>query len=246
LLFGLCSSLSFLGSLWSEGRLQRWLRASRFGRLLQVAGCGVGFFVAAYTGVLLTATNQPLWSDTRWIGALFLTSAASTGLALLLFLGHARRAGEAVMHRLERADRWALLLELAAFAALLGSLGPVLGPVLRTSHGLLLVVGVLVIGIGAPFLCHLFSKGRRGVLTAAALVLAGGFVLRYAILSTPPELLVRGAVAAEGASTLIGKEHVSERMPRSPEDGRRSGAPGADPGNRPAQLRPRSKVFSDD
>ena len=31
--------------------------------------------------VLLTASNQPLWAQTDWIGPLFLTSAAATGMA---------------------------------------------------------------------------------------------------------------------------------------------------------------------
>src|SRR5262245_13039700 len=62
LLFGLCSSLSFAGSLWPGGRLEWLLRRSVLARGLQVIGCGVGFFVAAYTGALLTATNQPIWS----------------------------------------------------------------------------------------------------------------------------------------------------------------------------------------
>jgi formate-dependent nitrite reductase membrane component NrfD len=51
-----------------------------------VLRAGVGFFVAAYTGVLLAASNQPLWSDTRLLGALFLASAATTGTALMLLL----------------------------------------------------------------------------------------------------------------------------------------------------------------
>src|SRR5262249_27597891 len=81
MLFGLCSTLSLLGSLWPNGRLEHWFRRSWFGVLVTTFGCIVGFFAAAYTGVLLTATNQPIWSDSVLIGALFLTSAASTGIA---------------------------------------------------------------------------------------------------------------------------------------------------------------------
>src|SRR5262249_35166221 len=78
-LFGLCSFLSFLGSLWPGGRLERLLRHGWLGRALQVVGSLVGFFIAAYTGALLTATNQPVWGDSAWVAALFLTSGASTG-----------------------------------------------------------------------------------------------------------------------------------------------------------------------
>src|SRR5436190_914226 len=51
--FGFCSLLSFLGSIWPEGRLARLLRRSWFGKVLAIVGCMVGFFIAAYTGALL-------------------------------------------------------------------------------------------------------------------------------------------------------------------------------------------------
>ncbi len=77
LLFGLCSLLSFVGSLWPEGWLSRLLHWGWPRRLFLLVGSGLGFFVASYTGVLLTATNQPLWSQSNWVGPLFLASAAA-------------------------------------------------------------------------------------------------------------------------------------------------------------------------
>src|SRR5437763_15116847 len=94
-LFGLCSFLSFLGSLWPAGRLARLFPRGWLARPLQVVGCFVGFFIAAYTGSLLTATNQPVWSDTTWLAALFLTSAASTGITLMLVIAERRRVAPA-------------------------------------------------------------------------------------------------------------------------------------------------------
>src|SRR5207253_5288197 len=41
-LFGLCSGLSFLGSLWPEGRLANLFRHGVLGRFLQVIGSAVG------------------------------------------------------------------------------------------------------------------------------------------------------------------------------------------------------------
>jgi len=90
LLFGICSGLSFLGSLWPEGRLFQLFRRGIFGRVLQLAGCLVGFFVAAYTGTLLSATNQPVWSDSIWIAPLFMTSATSTAIAVMIVLARYR------------------------------------------------------------------------------------------------------------------------------------------------------------
>jgi formate-dependent nitrite reductase membrane component NrfD len=235
LLFGLCSGLSLLGSLWPDGRLARVFRRGVLGRLLQVVGCLVGFFVAAYTGTLLSATNQPVWSDSVWLAPLFLASAASTGIALLFLLAHYRGGvAAAALDRLERADLWALGLECVIFVAFLASLGPILNALLGTGPGRLLVIGVLIGGLLLPLGLHLRLGITvwRSALTASLLVLVGGFLLRYALLRTAPDLLSRGPV---------------HPVVTSPEDGRvRGGGLGADPGNRSPDFHPRSKVFQDE
>jgi formate-dependent nitrite reductase membrane component NrfD len=230
LLFGLCSCISFLGSLWPRGWLERILRYSWFGRVLQVVGCLVGFFVASYTGALLSATNQPLWSDSVWIAPLFLTSAASTGIALMILVARWRGIPEPTLEPLERADLWALGLELVVLGIFLASLSANLLPVLGTWRGLLLVVFVPLLGVLAPLVIHLrLGVSMRGPAVAAAvLALFGGLLLRYTLVRTPAELLERGPVAGKF----------------SPEDGRTRGfGSGADPGNHGADVIPQSKVF---
>ncbi|MBX6341016.1 MAG: polysulfide reductase NrfD, partial [Thermomicrobiaceae bacterium] len=75
LLFGLFAFLAFVGSLAEAGFLPRGLavlRAGPLGVVVQVVGGLLGFFVASYTGVLLSVTNRPLWADTTLLGLLFL------------------------------------------------------------------------------------------------------------------------------------------------------------------------------
>src|SRR5262249_54331195 len=154
------------------------------GRTLAVVGCVMGFFIAAYTGALLSATNQPIWSDSVWIAPLFLTSAASTGIAAVILLVLWRgTASAAAVDRLERADLWALGLELALFAVFLGSLGEYLVALWNTTRGMVFVVGTLILGLLAPLAIHLRVgvAVRRAELTAAALALVGGFLLRYGL-----------------------------------------------------------------
>jgi protein NrfD len=230
MLFGLCSTLSLLGSLWPGGRLERWLRRSWFGLSITTIGCCVGFFVAAYTGALLTATNQPVWSDSVWIAPLFLTSAASTGIATLLLVARWRNVSPEPLQRLGRVDFYALGLELAFFLLFLGSLGPFLFAVVSVVNGFVFVLGTLLVGIVAPLLLNwrAATSGRHGIATAAVLVLVGGFLLRYGILTTTPRLL----------------EDPGMAMRRfGPEDGRpRGGGPGADPGNHVGKIEPLSKI----
>jgi len=233
--FGLCSFLSFLGALWPDRWLGRHLHGGLIGRTFAVIGSLMGFFIAAYTGSLLSATNQPIWSDSVWVAPLFLTSAASTGIATMILLVRRRETVPVeTVERLERADLWALGLELAVFGVFLASLGDYLLAVLDTWHGLGFVVGTLVLGLLAPLALHLRlgMTSRRAELTAATLALVGGFLLRYGLLTTPPELL-REPLAAVGRF--------------SPEDRRaRGGGPGADGGNKAGAIEPRSKVFREE
>jgi formate-dependent nitrite reductase membrane component NrfD len=259
LIFGACSFLSLLGSLWPGGRLERLLGRGIVGRSLQVIGSLAGFFIASYTGTLLTASNQPLWSDSFGIAALFLASSASTGIAALILLAVVRgRVPEGPMHRLELADLWVLALELVVFVLVLASLGPLVERLRDTWNGKLLIGGTFVLALIVPFLAALLPRAwpnllgltrRRGVVLGAFSALLGGFVFRYAILNTPPELLTyrnqaRSWPAPAEARTPENPLGVFTRF--SPEDGRRFPAPGADPDNRATDredFQPASKVF---
>lgn len=229
-LFGLCAFASFLSAVWPQRWPGRWLRMKWPGRVLHVAGCGSGFFIASYTGALLTATNQPVWSDTTWLGALFLASAASTSLATLTLIAWWKNVGTPeARERLRGAEPLALGLELVVLGAFLASLGDGLGAVLQTVRGNLLVFGTLTLGILVPLLIYGRVGERRpwGLPAAAVCVLVGGLLLRYGTVTTPGELLRRGP------STVASF---------APEEHRRRGDSGADIGNYVDKIRERSKL----
>jgi protein NrfD len=188
-LFGLWSSISFLMTFRGGEILARWLGQNWRGHLFRITGSCLGFFIASYTGALLTATNQPLWSLSDWIGPLFLTSASSTAIAVMLLFG--RGVSDETRHRLERADLWALGLELILFLIFLASLGGLLPLVLTTWQGWFLVAGTLLAGLLIPLTLHfgLLPLGASRVTLAALFALAGGFLLRYGVVSLAPALL---------------------------------------------------------
>jgi len=70
-----------------DGMLGRWwgarLLAALPQRLLALPGTVLGVFLGGYTGVLLTATSVPLWSRSKVLGAVFISSAISTSSALI-------------------------------------------------------------------------------------------------------------------------------------------------------------------
>lgn len=200
-IFGALSSLSFVGVLAEDGRfglgrfsnLARALHRGPIGIGFAVICAGVGFFIASYTGALLTASNQPFWSDSSVIGGLFLASAASSGIATMILL---RRhvTTHASLAKLEEADSWAIGIELLMMTIFVVSLGSLAVPFLTSGPGILLLVGTVLVGLLVPLLLRFAPRllGRWSAGTAAALVLIGGLLLRYSILMAGQFVTVAG------------------------------------------------------
>jgi formate-dependent nitrite reductase membrane component NrfD len=153
-------------------------------RRIGLVGTVFGFFLASYTGVLLSSSALPFWSQARLMGALFLASGASTGMAaisLIMFLEGAS-PGEG-WARVKRADRYSMLIELVILALFLALLGSAAKPVLAGHLAPLFWVGLVGVGLIVPLVLD-FVGSRTKALAAvsAVLVLTGGFVLRYVVL----------------------------------------------------------------
>jgi protein NrfD len=163
----------------------------------------------AYTGVLLSATNQPLWGGILLLPALFVASAVSTGMALLvvvlrtgfgslvdmLFGGEGESLPSETMHivgvsslilgLVELVVLMGYLLWLAFFSTAAGA--SALAVLLTGSMSLIFWGGVVLVGLLIPLILEFASlKGREAVvgsmLASAALVLLGGLFLRAAVL----------------------------------------------------------------
>ncbi len=172
LLFGACALVSW-----------RTKAPGTVTKLVAALGGLLGFFVAGYTGVLLTVTNRPIWADSPWLGALFLVSGASTAAAALLLLAPRRGATASSIAWLKSFDMRALVVELLILILFIAWLWPI-RQVWVSFWGLLLLVGVVWAGILWPLTLH-----RRPAAAAAGafhnpavMVLIGGFLLRVVIL----------------------------------------------------------------
>jgi formate-dependent nitrite reductase membrane component NrfD len=204
LLFGGFSFASFLGALAEDNRyglgrfsgLAARLHRGPLGISFEILGTLVGFFIAAYTGALLSASNVPIWSQSNLIASLFLASAASTGIATMLLL--LRRFRPATPHsairRLEETDRYAMILEAVLLVIFLLSLGAALPVFLATPYGILLLTGTLLLGVLLPlFLSFRSTRGDPDrTVVIASLVLVGGFILRWAIVMGGQALIPAG------------------------------------------------------
>lgn len=175
LLFSVFSFLSFLEAL---GRLPR------LGRLFEIVGSIVALFLASYTGVVLSVSNQPVWSDSYAIGGLFVASALSASAALLSWLSHYRSDATAAAYTEERladADGWFVVLELlmiAAFFMTISNAG-IAGRMLAMPWGIIWLVVLISL---IPPLVGLVRRRPPVALISAAGVLVGVFLLRFVVI----------------------------------------------------------------
>jgi protein NrfD len=202
LLFGACAALSMIGAWSEEGRVRapgaQWLQSGRVLAKL-VAGLGgiFGFFVAGYTGVLLTVTNRPIWADSPWLGALFLASGASTGAAALLLFARRNGVSERSIRWLASFDAQVLVVELVILIVFIASLWPI-RQVWISVWGFLLLVGVVGAGILWPLRLHFTPSTGVGFRNPALMVLLGGFLLRVVVLFASNSIAVQHVASGGG------------------------------------------------
>lgn len=165
--------------------------------------------VISYTGVLLSATNQPLWVGLL-LPALFVASAISTGMAVLvlvvatglgrpldiLYGGEGEPIPGEVLHSMTRASLVVGIVELAVLVGFVVWLAAFSLPAGVAAVGVLLTgpmsflfwAGVVLMGLLIPLALELAhaTTGREYVLGAAlvlpSMVVLGGFLLRLVVL----------------------------------------------------------------
>jgi formate-dependent nitrite reductase membrane component NrfD len=147
----------------------------------------LSILLIAYTGVLLSATSQPLWSETWLLPALFVASAISTGAgALMVALLLGKRTDVRALNFLGRVDPVFTTIELVTLVAFLFGLGAA-GTVITTGTlGLLFWVGAVLAGILVPLglAWRARVQGKESsseALLAALWSIMGGLVLRAVI-----------------------------------------------------------------
>jgi Ni/Fe-hydrogenase subunit HybB-like protein len=186
LVFGVFSFVSFLGAIAEIG----WFRATSpiarvlrggAGLLWSAIGTVFGLFICGYTGVLLAVSNQPVWSDAGWVlGGMFLASALAGSAALLLLFAGSRRDVDAdTTIRLERADRYFVILEAVLIVLFLVSVA-VAGTISKVLGVWIVLWVVVILGLAAPFLAS--RVGRWPPVAAPLLGLLGVLALRALVI----------------------------------------------------------------
>ncbi|MGZ3643171.1 MAG: NrfD/PsrC family molybdoenzyme membrane anchor subunit, partial [Ktedonobacteraceae bacterium] len=191
--FSFFSGITAIIQAAQDGILGRWwgsrLLAALPQKFLAIPGSALGVFLGGYTGVLLTATSIPLWSRSKVLGAIFIASAISTSSALISFVLHLTRTPDRVLHKLERLEWIALLIEMVGLFTFLRGAGRAARPLVGTGpseHGRTFWSFVAGTGLLLPWILQTLSlltgrsskhRSLRGMVISL-LVLVGGYFLR--------------------------------------------------------------------
>jgi formate-dependent nitrite reductase membrane component NrfD len=191
--FGVCTFLAALFTYLED--LRRGRDFSTLKLIVGVIGGFFGFFVAAYPGVLLGATAQPLWRSGHALGALFLAVGASTAAAamglLLSLTGRGSGAGAIAVRRM---TVFALLIQILAVVVFLASVqgsgslasGRALALLVSGPFSLTFWAGAIVVGTIVPLLLGIADLRRPSFALStvgALLVLVGGFIVKSVIMA---------------------------------------------------------------
>jgi formate-dependent nitrite reductase membrane component NrfD len=162
-------------------------------RLAELAGCVLGLTLAGYSGVLLAATNIPLWAKSKLLGGLFMASALASGSAAVTLQAARRGAPDATLHRLSMLESAASAGELAVLAGYLAQSGKTARPLTRGRFAAPFWLAAVGAGALLPLLLHRFAGRRRGralqslSTVASVCTIAGSLALRWSIFEAGKE-----------------------------------------------------------
>ena len=164
----------------------------------------IAILLMTYTGVLLAASSQPMWAGTVLLPSLFVTSAVSTGVAVLVFTilitPRTWNISGRTVSRLIEADAMVILIELLVLVGyafwLAGATTPGTHEAMRLlTTGVLAArfwLGVVLLALLIPFWLDVAHWGKdigarksvwRAALASSACVLIGAMILRAVIVA---------------------------------------------------------------
>lgn len=159
-------------------------------KVVGIIGLPFALLVTTYTGVLISATANELWSSPL-LPTVFVTSALSTGFAGIIFVLALLKmfnipAESTFIQELEKLNGWVigLLLIILALYVVLGIQSDQMKAIIGLKYGALFWVGIVGLGLVLPLVVGFKKEARTAhtSLIVSALVLLGGFFLRYVIL----------------------------------------------------------------
>jgi formate-dependent nitrite reductase membrane component NrfD len=168
-------------------RYDRTLHGTPLGLAWSFVGALLGLAVGIYSGVLLTVGNFPGWSQTLMLPAVYVSTAMITGVAAVVLVQALLGDADADVVSLAQTNVWLIAWWLVNVVVFLLTLAGGGGAIFLTGIPLLAILAAIVLAGIAPLMLHALRPiGLKGNLAlTAALVLVGGFLMRYGIVVGP-------------------------------------------------------------
>ena len=176
---------------------------------LALAELPLGLGLGGYTGVLIGTTSVPVWSESAFLGGLFMASSMSTGAAAVSLATSATGESDPEREALSTISIGSGLVELALLAIYLLSSGSAAKPLLdgRSAAVTLGGAGATATAVVLETIARRLPFGH-GLLTqvAALCTLAGGAALRFSVVHA-------GRSSANDREETLRSMAPSERAP---------------------------------
>jgi len=190
-LFSGVSFVSFVDALIGQGvfslgpwRRDHTLHGSALGLIWTMIGALLAVGVGAYSGVLLSVTNIPGWANTALLGAIWIATSVRTGVAAVLLVQKLRGREDVDLMALESTHIWLIVWWLVVMFAFLATLGDTSRFFLFGAPLVALIAAILLGGL-VPLGMHFAAHTRGAAIASTLLILAGGALVRYAIVMGP-------------------------------------------------------------
>lgn len=186
--FGILSGLTAVAHFMAD--LTKLSLFRSLARILGIPSALAGGMVALYTGTLLAATSNPLWSSAfPFLSSLFATSAANTGSAALSLIGEMTHMPKSTHKRLAYFGLAVEIAELTLVTIITRrwQKAGVAAPLNEQPLASVYRFGAIGLGLVVPITLHLLHilTGRYRHITAliaGLATLAGGFCLRTSVI----------------------------------------------------------------
>ena len=166
-------------------------RLAALGKLLSWIAFVFAILMMTYTGVVLAASSQPLWSTSFLLPALFVSSAVATGVAALMIVTRLAGKRESVLG----VSQFRLLLTILIIVQLIVLVGFLvwlavageMGALLSGGIAIAFWVGAIALGLIVPLVVEILALRKKAEVTGVVLLISpllvalGGFVLRAVV-----------------------------------------------------------------
>jgi len=148
-------------------------------RALSLAGIPLALIMTSYPGVLLSTTSTPIWSKSRFLGALMACSSINTAVAACSLHLEVHGGSAESRHLLKRLETVTTICEAGMLATYVATAKEATRPLTTGRYRWHFWLGAVAAGVIAPIVLR--SNNKLVTTTRSVLTLLGGLALKWSL-----------------------------------------------------------------